>query len=143
MSLVDDVKDVKHRGCTGEFPARKTKKNFLVRRTQPKSCAPAVPIGCPRFPCLRVVNSEFANHPSIFWCQRSTNSQIAKSDVLCPRCDTQICGFADVNKNEHSPPCAAAAATNLAAAPKKRRPRPRPRYGTILRRLLATSLATR
>jgi hypothetical protein len=32
------------RGCTGEFPTRRTKKIFLVPRTQPKSCAPAVPI---------------------------------------------------------------------------------------------------
>ncbi len=87
-------------------------------------------LGCPRFPCLRVVNSEFANHPSIFWRQQSTNSQIPTSDVLCRRCATQICGFADVNKNKHSPRCAAAAATNFAAAPKKRRPRPRPRYHT-------------
>ena len=76
------------------------------------------------------MNCEFANHPSIFWHQRSPNLQIAKSDVLCPRCATQICGFADINKNKHSPHCAAAAATNLAAAPKKRCPRPRPRYHT-------------
>jgi hypothetical protein len=85
-------------------------------------------IGCPRFPCLRVVNCEFANHPSIFWPQQSTNSQIATSDVLCPRCATQICGFSDINKNKHSPRCAAAAATNLAAAPKKCHPQPCPRY---------------
>jgi hypothetical protein len=32
------------RGCTGEFPARRTKKIFLVPRTQPKSCVPAMPI---------------------------------------------------------------------------------------------------
>jgi hypothetical protein len=64
-------------------------------------------LGCPRFPCLRVVNCEFANHPSIFRRQQSTNAKIAKSDVLCPRCVTQICGFADVNKNKHSPHCAA------------------------------------
>ncbi len=76
------------------------------------------------------MNCEFANHPSIFWCQQSTNSQIAKSEVLCPRCATQICCFPDVNKNKHSPRCAAAAATNLAAAPKKPCPRPRPRYHT-------------
>ncbi len=81
-------------GVKSEFTRKSFSRKFFHQRRNSL-------LGCPRLPQLRFVNCAFANFPSFFfWRQRSTSSQIAKSDILCPRraCHLpfavlRICGY--------------------------------------------------